>query len=84
MGKILALSLPNTSYRILLPHIPPSYVPATLPTPVARLIRPITIRVPHALEFSLNPGPWNIKEHVLVYIMANVAVGSPYAMGAIV
>ncbi|KAH6910295.1 OPT oligopeptide transporter protein-domain-containing protein [Coprinopsis sp. MPI-PUGE-AT-0042] len=34
--------------------------------------------------FSLNPGPWNIKEHVLVYIMANVAVGSPYALNAIV
>ncbi|KAF8518212.1 OPT oligopeptide transporter protein-domain-containing protein [Gautieria morchelliformis] len=23
------------------------------------------------LEFSLNPGPWNIKEHVLVFIMSN-------------
>ncbi|EJD08117.1 OPT oligopeptide transporter [Fomitiporia mediterranea MF3/22] len=34
--------------------------------------------------FSLNPGPWNIKEHVLVYIMANVAVGNPYALNAIV
>ena len=32
----------------------------------------------------LNPGPWNIKEHVLVYIMANVAVGNPYAPSAIV
>jgi hypothetical protein len=37
-----------------------------------------------ASEFSLNPGPWNIKEHVLVFIMANVAVGPPYAMNAIV
>ncbi|KAF8700923.1 hypothetical protein AX14_000602 [Amanita brunnescens Koide BX004] len=82
MGKILALSLPNTSYRILLPYLPTSYLPATLPIPLARLIRPITI--PRALEFSLNPGPWNIKEHVLVYIMANIAVGSPCAMGAIV
>lgn len=36
------------------------------------------------LSFSLNPGPWNIKEHVLVFIMANVAVGSPYALNAIV
>lgn len=34
--------------------------------------------------FSLNPGPWNIKEHALVYIMANVAVGNPYALNAIV
>jgi OPT oligopeptide transporter protein len=31
-----------------------------------------------------TPGPWNIKEHVLVYIMANVAVGAPYALNTIV
>ena len=33
-------------------------------------------------KFSLNPGPWNIKEHALVYIMANVAPSPPYALGA--
>lgn len=46
-----------------------------------------TYRLPRFLggsEFSFNPGPWNIKEHVLVYIMANVAVGPPYALTAIV
>lgn len=46
-----------------------------------------TYRLPRWLggvEFSLNPGPWNIKEHVLVYIMANVAVTPPYALNAIV
>ncbi|KAI9568837.1 OPT oligopeptide transporter protein-domain-containing protein [Boletus coccyginus] len=51
-------------------------------------ILPITTyRLPRwlgGLEFSLNPGPWNIKEHVLVFIMANVAIGPPYAMNAIV
>ncbi|KAG9312163.1 OPT-domain-containing protein [Chiua virens] len=51
-------------------------------------ILPITTyRLPRwlgGLEFSLNPGPWNIKEHVLVYIMANVAIGPPYAINAIV
>ncbi|TFY75549.1 hypothetical protein EWM64_g8464 [Hericium alpestre] len=49
---------------------------------------PITVyRLPRFLgsyEFSFNPGPWNIKEHVLVFIMANVAVGPPYALNAIV
>ena len=35
-------------------------------------------------SFLLNPGPWNIKEHVLVYIMANSAVGNPYTLNAIV
>ncbi|KAF7346881.1 hypothetical protein MVEN_01440100 [Mycena venus] len=37
-----------------------------------------------SFEFCLNPGPWNIKEHVLVFIMANVAVSNPYALNAIV
>ena len=46
-----------------------------------------TYRLPWYLggsEFSLNPGPWNIKEHGLVYIMANVATSAPYAINAIV
>jgi len=51
-------------------------------------ILPITpYRLPRYLastEISLNPGPWNIKEHALVFIMANVAVSPPYAMNAIV
>lgn len=34
--------------------------------------------------FSFNPGPWNIKEHVLVFIMGNVALNSPYAINVIV
>ncbi|KAI0050840.1 OPT-domain-containing protein [Auriscalpium vulgare] len=49
---------------------------------------PITVyRLPRWLgsyEFSFNPGPWNIKEHVLVFIMANVSVGPPYALNAII
>ncbi len=35
-------------------------------------------------QFSLNPCPWNIKEHALVYIMTNVAVGPAYALNAVV
>ncbi|KIL58679.1 hypothetical protein M378DRAFT_15374 [Amanita muscaria Koide BX008] len=45
-------------------------------------VRPMTF--PSAIEFSFNPGPWNIKEHLLVYIVANVTVGSPYAINVIV
>ncbi|KAG8846608.1 hypothetical protein FRB96_001952 [Tulasnella sp. 330] len=29
--------------------------------------------------WSLNPGPWNIKEHTLVTVMANVVSGGAYA-----
>jgi hypothetical protein len=49
---------------------------------------PITIyRLPRVLggmEFSLNPCPWNIKEHVLVFIMTNISIGPAYAINAIV
>lgn len=31
------------------------------------------------MEFSLNPGPFNVKEHVLITIFANVGAGSVYA-----
>ncbi|EJF56838.1 OPT oligopeptide transporter [Dichomitus squalens] len=62
--------------------------------PVGKLLAltmPIrTYRLPRWLgplgnyEFSLNPGPWNIKEHALVYIMANVSIGVPTALNAVV
>ena len=36
-------------------------------------------------SLKLNPGPFTIKEHTLIVIMANVAVGyPPYALGLIV
>ena len=35
-------------------------------------------------EFTLNPGPFNVKEHVLIYMMANVAAFPTYVMYAIV
>ncbi|CAI9086948.1 OLC1v1020890C1 [Oldenlandia corymbosa var. corymbosa] len=31
------------------------------------------------LEFSMNPGPFNIKEHVLITIFANAGAGTVYA-----
>lgn len=35
-------------------------------------------------SFSLNPGPFNVKEHVLIYMMANIASSPSYAMNTIV
>jgi hypothetical protein len=35
-------------------------------------------------NFTLNPGPFNVKEHVLIYMMANVAGVPAYVMNAIV
>ncbi|MCD7460272.1 hypothetical protein HAX54_043215 [Datura stramonium] len=31
-------------------------------------------------EFTLNPGPFNVKEHVLITIFANSGAGNPYAI----
>jgi len=87
IGKFLAFTLPITTYRIPLPNLPRSIFPINQPTFApsrlfVNLLLPLTY--PRVIEFSLNPGPWNIKEHVLVYVMANVAVGNPYALNAIV
>ncbi|KAF8315052.1 OPT-domain-containing protein [Clavulina sp. PMI_390] len=41
-----------------------------LPTRVFRVL---------GYEFSFNPGPFNIKEHVLITVMANVVYGGAYA-----
>ncbi|WWC68406.1 OPT family small oligopeptide transporter [Kwoniella pini CBS 10737] len=35
-------------------------------------------------EFTFNPGPFNIKEHTIIVMMANVAIGPAYALYAIV
>ncbi|KAF9202183.1 hypothetical protein BGZ59_002283, partial [Podila verticillata] len=35
-------------------------------------------------QFTLNPGPFNVKEHVLVTIMANCGAGTAYAVDIIV
>ncbi|KAG0196033.1 hypothetical protein BGX31_005658, partial [Mortierella sp. GBA43] len=34
--------------------------------------------------FSLNPGPFNVKEHVLITVMASCGAGTAYAVDVIV
>nr|CAB3466815.1 unnamed protein product [Digitaria exilis] len=36
-----------------------------------------------AWEFTLNPGPFNVKEHVLITIFANAGAGAVFGMNAI-
>lgn len=54
----------------------------------AAWILPIdTYKLPRWLggsEFSFNPGPFNIKEHTVIVMMANVAIGPAYALYATV
>lgn len=34
--------------------------------------------------FSLNPGPFNVKEHVLIFMMANIGTAPSYALNTLV
>ncbi|KAK7368873.1 hypothetical protein VNO80_10905 [Phaseolus coccineus] len=64
---------------------------ATLPIGhlMAKLLPTTTFRIPGfgSKRFSFNPGPFNMKEHVLVTIFANAGSafgnGSPYAVSII-
>lgn len=79
MGKGLSFLLPIRTYRIPLPRWPAWMKKKTADSSSMDFPSP-----PPSFTFSLNPGPWNIKEHGLVFIMGNVAISSPYAINAIV
>ncbi|KAJ6564729.1 OPT-domain-containing protein [Mycena capillaripes] len=51
-----------------------------LAVPFAKLMEllPTTEFVTFGYTWSLNPGPFNPKEHMLITIMANVGFGAPY------
>lgn len=72
VGKFAAYTLPIKIYRF------------SIPFPWPRRLGGEGWKGNVTWLFTFNPGPWNIKEHVLVFIMANVAVGNPYAINAIV
>ncbi|MCL7025099.1 hypothetical protein MKW94_015260, partial [Papaver nudicaule] len=53
------------------------FMAATLPT------KPV--KIPGTkFSFSMNPGPFNIKEHVLLSILATTGLDNPYAMSLVV
>lgn len=52
--------------------------------PIRSWFIPVSVPLIGGKEFSFNPGPFNIKEHVLVFVMANVAVNPPYGMNIVI
>ncbi|KAG0309100.1 hypothetical protein BGZ98_005212 [Dissophora globulifera] len=50
---------------------------------MARVLPTRTFRI-FRFEFSLNPGPFNVKEHVLITIMSSCGAGTAYAVDIIV
>ncbi|XP_074591008.1 oligopeptide transporter 5-like [Curcuma longa] len=51
---------------------------------MARVLPPTIVRIPLlGCSFSLNPGPFTIKEHVLVTIIASSGTGGNYAVSIV-
>ena len=72
------------NFRQPAPSVPPLTI-LIISFPLGKFLAFILYHLPHwlgGIEFSLNPR--NIKKPVLVYIMANVATGLPYALDAII
>ncbi|GJJ12039.1 hypothetical protein Clacol_006280 [Clathrus columnatus] len=68
---------------VLIAHPLGKFATYILPIAVFRLPRWLS-RWCAIEEFSYNPGPWNIKEHACIYLMANVSIAPAYAMNTIV
>ncbi|KAH9911843.1 OPT oligopeptide transporter [Fomitopsis serialis] len=81
MGIIWAVIIPgmNQFFFFRYPSVNVgSYVALLLSFPVGRFWARFMPKV-KILGVSLNPGPFTIKEHVLITIMAGVGAGSAYA-----
>lgn len=67
-------------------------IPLIIPTSLASLISyPIGIFFANTLPniklwwgIPLNPGPFSVKEHVLIYVIANAAGGKPYGLNNVI
>ncbi|KAJ4288281.1 hypothetical protein N0V88_007473 [Collariella sp. IMI 366227] len=77
-----AISFINTFFDIRLPSITViSTVPQLLAYPLGKFLERVLPDVGFTLfgvRHSLNPGPFNKKEHMLITIMSNVAKSVPY------
>ncbi|KZT68237.1 small oligopeptide transporter [Daedalea quercina L-15889] len=81
IGVIWAMIIPgmNQFFFFRYPSVSvTSYVALLLSFPVGRLWARFMPKV-KVLGLSLNPGPFTIKEHVLITIMAGVGASSAYA-----
>lgn len=81
-GLIWAILIPglNQFFYFRYPAVTiSSLVPQLLSYPIMRLYAYIVPQV-KVFGVSLNPGPFTIKEHVLITIMAGVGASSAYAV----
>ncbi|KAG5645321.1 hypothetical protein DXG03_006510 [Asterophora parasitica] len=81
LGLIWAIIIPglNQFFFFRYPSVSVSGIVAQLLVfPIGRFLARVVPNV-HIFGIPLNPGPFSIKEHVLITIMASVGSGSAYA-----
>ncbi|KAF9350609.1 hypothetical protein BGX26_011256 [Mortierella sp. AD094] len=90
MGLISILTLSFVNQVIFFreaPMVVSALVIQLLSYPVGQFMARVLPTTPYNIykfRFSLNPGPFNVKEHVLITIMANCGAGTAYAVDIIV
>ncbi|KAI0035859.1 OPT oligopeptide transporter [Vararia minispora EC-137] len=85
LGLIWAIVIPgvNQFFSFRFPSVTiTTLVPLLLSYPILSFWTRVVPAV-KVFGISLNPGPFNVKEHVIVTIMASVASSSAYATGII-
>ncbi|VDB95509.1 unnamed protein product [Peniophora sp. CBMAI 1063] len=81
IGIIWAILIPgvNQFFFFRFPSVSiNSLVPQLLSFPIVKLWARYVPRV-KVFGYSLNPGPFTVKEHVIIVVMASVGAGSAYA-----
>ena len=81
--RISQRSPPGTVHRVLhrASHRIPAWTSSCVHAPTRSWVLP---RVFGGTKITFNPGAFNVKEHVLIYMMANIAISAAYVMNAIV
>ncbi|WVF67328.1 OPT family small oligopeptide transporter [Kwoniella sp. CBS 6097] len=79
LGIIMCILLPGIN-QFFIYRYPNIMVQGIIAQLVVHPIGLLLARLPRKGRWKwINPGDWNVKEHTLVYIMANVSAGSAYA-----
>ncbi|KAE8694284.1 Oligopeptide transporter 9 [Hibiscus syriacus] len=84
--KQVEITVPKPMTRLCLPTMPLSITSISAMIAIVPLGHLMAKSLPRRLffentrwEFTMNPGPFNIKEHVLITIFANSGAGTVYA-----
>jgi hypothetical protein len=73
------IAFPKRLHSVLIRIPYEQFIPLLMSFPIGKFL---ALYVPNVTVFGLelNPGPFTIKEHVIITIMASVASGPAYAV----